>query len=548
LSWLWGAAVFKDFGELTDDYLGIGRDLTGALYHASLTAQAGGELTAIVFQNQEGDTEKLIAQMKTELDSTYILLSRLKVKLESESDQSSLSDVFGLEKEKEALKEKLPSMRESTLQLKEAVSVLPALVARSGKRTYLILFQNNMELRPTGGFIGSFALATFEEGHFIDLEVQNVYTADGQLKGHVEPPPEIKKYLGEAGWYLRDSNFDPNFPVSAVKAEWFLEKEMGRTVDGVLAVNLDFAKKILEALGEIDLPDYQEKITAANLFERAQYHAEIGFFPGSTQKEDFLGTLARSLYVRAKDSSRSEWLGLARAVYQALVEKDLLVSLHEEEETAVISRLGWDGGIRAVDCEQVAENCLADYLLIVEANLGVNKANFFVKRSLTQQARIAADGTMEERLQIVYQNESPSENLPAGRYKNYLRVYTPKGTVLQEAKIDDQVLKTEEVKTEEIDDKTVFGFLVEVPIKEKRKVEITYQLAKKMNLAETEMSYFLLVQRQSGSNKDDFHLWLTYPPGISPSKIYPQASLGPQTIFFQPKLEQDLLFRVDFTR
>ena len=68
-----------------------------------------------------------------------------------------------------------------------------------------------MELRPTGGFIGSYAIMTFDKGRLAEIVVNDVYTADGQLKGHVDPPEPIRKYLGEGGWFLRDSNWDPDF-------------------------------------------------------------------------------------------------------------------------------------------------------------------------------------------------------------------------------------------------------------------------------------------------------------------------------------------------
>src|SRR3989338_4365332 len=69
-------------------------------------------------------------------------------------------------------------------------SLLPVASAFSkntGKKTYLVLFQNNLEIRPTGGFIGSYGLLTIEDGHVSDFRIFDVYQADGQLKGHVEP-------------------------------------------------------------------------------------------------------------------------------------------------------------------------------------------------------------------------------------------------------------------------------------------------------------------------------------------------------------------------
>lgn len=547
LDWVFRIRGSRSARTQAEGLLGIGQNLAGAISHASLAAQAGVEIGAVVFQNQEGEIGKLTFQIKSELDLVYEQLSLIEADLKSNPNRLLVGETFGL-KEGEELVNKLPQMRELILEIKNAVVILPELIALPGKRTYLVLLQNNMELRPTGGFIGSFALITFENGRFIDFEVHNIYTADGQLKGHVEPPAEIKKYLGEAGWYLRDSNWDPDFPTSAIRAEWFLEKEMDRSVDGVLTVDLFFAQKLLEVVGEINLPDYQEKITAKNLFERAQYQAEIGFFPGSTQKEDFLGALSRALFEQVRTAPQEEWFRLSYAIYSALSEKDMLVYLHNRKAAEVISHLGWDGGIGSVRCEEEEKGCLADYLMIVEANFGVNKANFFIKRSLSHQVKIADDGAIKEVLQIVYQNESSTQNYLAGRYKDYLRIYTPEGTQLSEIKIDGEALGAEKINTSKISGKTAFGFLVEVPIKEEKRVEVIYQLAQKLNLTNPKIRYLLLAQRQPGSSKDALNLWLTYPADIALLKTAPQASLASQTAFFKPELSKDLFFQVDFAR
>ena len=65
-----------------------------------------------------------------------------------------------------------------------------------------------------------------------------MYALDGQLKGHVDPPAPMRDLLGQEHWYLRDSNWDPDFKESAARAAWFYEKEGGVPVDGVIAINV----------------------------------------------------------------------------------------------------------------------------------------------------------------------------------------------------------------------------------------------------------------------------------------------------------------------
>src|SRR3989344_5241553 len=113
-----------------------------------------------------------------------------------------------------------------------------------------------MELRPGGGFIGSYGLLTFSKGKITDFSIHDVYDADGQLKGHIEPPFPIRRYLPQIHWYMRDSNWDVDFAKAASTSAYFLNAETGKTVDGVIGVDLSFVKNLLSVTGPITVSDY----------------------------------------------------------------------------------------------------------------------------------------------------------------------------------------------------------------------------------------------------------------------------------------------------
>ncbi len=511
------------------------------LFHLGLAAEKADSLRKIVLQNSTGNLSSLASEIAANLDYGYYQLSLVEAGLEKSKLKGKVADWYNL----------LPEARSLIFQAKKAVLLMPSLTGIDGKKTYLVLLQNNHELRPTGGFIGSFALVTFDKGKLIDFEVKDVYSADGQLKGHVEPPEALKKYLGEANWFLRDSNWDPDFSVSAKRASWFLEKETGRVVDGVLGVNLLLAQKILAAVGEIDVVDFGEKINTTNLFERAEYHSEVGFFPGSTRKQDFLGSLTRSLFEKLKNSNKSIWLDLFRAFYQSFKAKDLLVWLNEPEAMAVINELEWDGIIKKVSCQLTDSEgkfkCLADYLMIVEANVGVNKANYFVQRSLFHQVDFLDDGSVKKNLKINYQNSSPAEVFPGGNYKNYLRILTPLGSKLEKVLINKQAVEREKIDEGTLCGKTFFGFLVEVPIKESRLVEVSYQLSDQIS-AKQVTQYALLIQKQSGIKDEKIDFWLKTPAGMDILPVFPPTLPSTQPLFFSPVFNQDIALEVSLVK
>lgn len=514
-----GLVLFPFLGKFfqIEEWLEIGEKLSQSAFHAARAGQTASKISRLVFGQEKGSLSKYVQEAKSELDLTWQELSLLEAKLK-----------------KNALI-KISPLREKIEIGQKLLLIAPEILAANDRRVYLFLLQNSMELRATGGFIGTYALATFQNGQLIDFQVEDVYAADGQLRGHVEPPAPIKKYLGEAGWYLRDSNFDPDFPQSAQKAAWFFQKETGRIVDGVIAVNLLAIEKLLQAIGPIEIPDYQEAISANNLFERAGYHSEVGFFPGSTQKKDFLSSLTSCLFEKIKNEEN--FLKIAPAILASLEEKQILISLADEKAMMVINDYHWSGKILNND------QYLGDYLMIVESNFGVNKTNFFLERKLTHQVEIS--DKIQETLTIDYQNNSPSQTWPGGAYKNYLRVYTPLKSQLDAIKIDDQVLDLEKVDLSQSSQKNVFGFLVEVPAGEKRKVKINYQLA--IN-PEMNFTYSLLVQKQPGTNQDPLVVFIKYPRTYQASQISPQALTGPQSILYNTNLLKDRLFLVSLNQ
>ena len=533
---LLGTLGFQEEFSKIQNLLLFGKITSESLYELAEVSLGGEKILKKVLSGEEISLKEDLSEISLGIDKVYEKTSYAQGLLDEFSGKEPLVGPYFLKAAKI-----LPELRKNLIIAREVIDIIPQALGTKERKTYLVLFQNNMEIRPTGGFIGSFGLLTFERGRLLDFEIQDVYFADGQLKGHVEPPAKLREFLGTAGWYLRDSNWDPDFPASAERAAWFLDKEIGRTIDGVIGINLTVAQRILESVGEIELPDYPEKISAKNFFERAEYFSEAGFFPGSTGKQNFLGQVGRVLFEKIKNSDEKTSFLIARAFLASLEEKDMTIFLKDPLEASVLAKFNWDGGIKNVKCQISNVKCLTDYLFLVEANVGVNKSNYFLKRSLEQTVKIGQDGKVSERLIINYENQSPSEIFPAGRYKNYLRIYVPKGSTLGECKIDSEECKID--LTEE-HQRTVFGFLVEVPVGEKQKVEISYNLPETFAGGE----YVSLFQKQSGSARDNLSLSISYPKNLTLMETQPSALTGTGIIIYNTNLSRDLVFRLNFSK
>ena len=387
-------------------------------------------------------------------------------------------------------------------ELSTLLPLVPRLIADGTHKEYLVLLQNNMELRPTGGFLGSYARVSFTDGFLAGIKVQDIYVPDGQLAGYVEPPAPIGKYLNSNGWQLRDSNWDPDFNLSAPVMEWFFEQGKEPEADGIIAINLWVAQELLRAVGPIYLPDYQETVSADNLFAKAETHSEVNFFPGSTQKQDFLAQVASQLLEAIKAADWKTQVKVAQAVNRSLKGKQILVWMKDEAVKQGLRQLNWDG--------KLTTNAGADYLMIVEANVGVNKANCCVTRSINQQVQLTATG-LEEKLILTYKNNSPDlpEQRPfwAGTYHAYVRVYVPQAARIEAVKVNNQPVQLTEVDQEARGDFLIAGFLIQVDAGKTEQVAINYSQPKQL----TNQMNRLKVQKQSGTGSDPYNLTLDSP-------------------------------------
>ncbi len=307
------------------------------------------------------------------------------------------------------------------------------------KQTFLVLFQNSLELRPTGGFIGTIGILTTEEGTVSNFEITDVYVVDGQLKGHVDPPTPMRELMGLEHWYLRDSNWDPNFAVAASRAAWFYEKETGVRVDGVIGMNTPLVVRLLAVTGPISLRDYNDRITSQNFYGKTLFYTAADFFPGSTQKQNFLGSLARALMDGLVNNKTISPTGLFRVVTDSLASHDILFYFADPELNQLVSQFGWSTRVfNRSGCEGVSRGaCFFNPLAINEANLGVNKVNYFVNRSIERTIDIQPDGTVSEATTLSLQNTSRGKPQDSGGpYRLYLRYFLASDATIDRVDLD----------------------------------------------------------------------------------------------------------------
>ena len=113
------------------------------------------------------------------------------------------------------------------------------MLGANGPRTYLILAQNNHELRGTGGFISTIGFVRLEGGRITELNLVDSYAVDNFEQPHPQPPPALSERMGAQLLLLRDSNWSPDFPTTAQVARALYEQDKGLATDGAIALDLE---------------------------------------------------------------------------------------------------------------------------------------------------------------------------------------------------------------------------------------------------------------------------------------------------------------------
>lgn len=534
-------SFFKNFLVKGDDLV--------SLFDTAITAiESSAKGVEDLYQGFKAVTGESSKESKIFFDSSLTQLSlageslaRIDIKL---SDESFINGypVF-LKNRILSLKEKLNSYKKLVDSARATAILLPSLTG-GGSKSYLVLLQNNGELRPTGGFIGSVAKITFENGKLKKVDTNDVYALDGQLSIHVEPPKELKDGLNQKDWFLRDSNWEPDFPTAARQAEWFFGKETGENVNGVIAIDITSIQDLLSVIGALDITDYDKKITDANLFQEAITHAEVGFFPGSQAKKSFLTALENQLFNKLFFVPNQNWPGIVRSLGRSLEQKHISIYLNDPKLFSYVVSQNWQASLPRV--ADPIEGQTSDLLVPVEANVGANKANFYIDRKYNLETVIGKEGDIRHRLKITYTNRSPADTFPAGSYKNRMRIYLPFGTRLFRVLWGDTDI-TKSVTTFADYGRSAISFLIELPAKESKDLVVDYTFPGSLGFKDGKALYKLDVIKQAGTLKDPFVWKLSYPINFKITSKEGSKD-APQSLNIETDLSTDKSLEVEFSK
>ncbi|RLC37415.1 hypothetical protein DRH27_03895 [Candidatus Falkowbacteria bacterium] len=445
----------------------------------------------------------------------------------------------------------LPSeYREEFIGLKEKSKIILALLTEfedilaSGRlflgfendKRYLLVFQNNTEMRASGGFIGSFAIIDFRNGEIknIDVPPGGSYDTEGSLFERIIAPEPL--HLVNSLWHFWDANWWPDWPTSAKKLMWFYEKSGGSTVDGVISLTPTVLEDILKIVGSVyldsgfDFVDGSLEINADNFWEITQTFSEQkpldhpAYFQNpylrssstnaSSSHENeliaapkkIIGCLMDKIIEKISNiKNKDSFFGLIKILDDNFIQKHVLAYFSNEKLQASAVKYGFDGGVKETG---------RDYLMVVNTNIGGGKSDKKIKEEITHEARLEGNGSIINTVTIKRVHTGKSDEQFSGvKNIDWMRIYVPLGSELISAqgflpplarqfekpdeswKADPDILISEGQASVDVDsgtkkysefNKTVFANWSQVAPGETAIIKIKYRLPFRLNVGQVD--------------------------------------------------------------
>ena len=459
-------------------------------------------------------------------------------------------------------------MDDALMLVKSAPSLLG--VGKAGPKTYMLLIQNEDELRPTGGFITAVGSVVLKDGKLWDISIEGSDLINDLSKPYPRAPWQLDKYMGLPILVFRDSNWFTDFPTTALMAEYLYSYTRAHGVDGVITINQNVVVELLKILGPIRVQGVIYDITSENVLQYMRTAKEQKAPPGVVgpwDRKQFIGRLAKPLLEKILAARGDKLSTLSQTLITLLDQRYILMQFDDPDLTAFLAKHKWDGAVRPP--------VNSDFLLVVDTNVGYNKTSLVTKTSLAYDVDLTNLAKPVAKLTVRHTNQStgdvPCEILPPVAdeekdypinecYWTYLRIYTPAGTKLLSASphavpanetMDGTAVpaQTDDLGSEDIPGVHVFGTLVVIP--QRQTLQTGFELELPVSIlqqsATHEWTYHLTIQKQAGTKPAPLALRLFLPDEAKIIHATQGLTSGQGFWFYNTTLTQDIVIEITFS-
>lgn len=473
----------------------------------------------------------------TEILKTLVAdLSSLKSSVKNVRNSASVFDIIPQRADEEYIM--------LTTDLERSIETLQAIldiIDREGENHFLILFENPTEIRPAGGFFGSYGDLVIQAGEIRSIDAQDIYYPEHFSTYKIVPPKELQSITTK--WGPQDANWFFDFPTSAKKITEFIEnssvyKDRAIKFEGVIAINVRLVEEFLKIVGAIDVPEYGLTLTSENFLPELQKEVETGRDkkPGQNPKrvlKHVTPVLLEKLGV-LDDEGKKRLLGVLQ---ERFLKKDIKFYFRDTILESLVVKYGGGGEVLKLPADFAG-----DYLAVVNANVAGGKSDKFIKQKVDLKSRIDQDGVITDNLSITrtHSGQNQKDWWYRSTNQNYIKIFVPPTSRLETMKgnstkivkpaidyvkngykIDpdlDSVERTKEfvptlnASVYKESGKNVFGAWFNVPAGKSGHLTLSYANSKRFALAEGEEFQFIL-DKQSGV-ESEFSYTIEAPAGF----------------------------------
>ncbi|MCG7418041.1 DUF4012 domain-containing protein [Microbacterium sp. ACRRU] len=359
---------------------------------------------------------------------------------------------------------------------------LPTLLSMAGAdggKTYLIVFQNNAEIRATGGNPAASIIMKVDQGKFelLDQASSRTFYEEGTAGEQFSdiPAETLALYPSSFARYSQDYTMTPDFPTTVQLFQDLWQRTNGERFDGVISIDPVVLSHMLAVAGPVDVggeqisSDNAVKLLLSDAYER---------FPNGRDSDVFFSEVSRAVFSHL---TAGKWdpAEMLDALAKSAEEQRLLLSFTDEQAQQLSRELELDG---ALQMDNTAHTQVGTYL----NDYSVGKLEYHLSQSVAATCDVGARTiTTTTTLTNSIPNSIQSKYTLGFRNGNYgLPRTSMMLDVLFFAPPGGQVLSTDPARSEEPgfdrsgtqDNNTALSRLVVVPQGETRTVSSTVQL------------------------------------------------------------------------
>lgn len=465
------------------------------------------------FTGQPTPGSDRIAQAVKVLDKVLPQLDKVEPDLKAAADEVKNIDVnkypetlgrYRLRSQVETAKNFIMGAHYAVSEARPALEVAPSALGASSPKNYLLIFQNDKELRPTGGFMTAYAYLKLDKGRLSSSQSDDIYRLDEKLLRVCQskicpltPPDPITRYLPEAdgrprtAWSLRDSNMSPDMPTSMKDFErLYSYLGEGTPWDGIILIDTHVVEELIKITGPVEVfgtkysAETDSRCNCPNVIYELENYAQI-IEKGQEDRKAVLGTLMQQILARSLGASTDKLPEFVNAGVKLASAKHMLFYMHDKKTEEAMGDLNWVGKIKDFN---------GDYLHINDANFAGGKSNLYVSENVLLEIDTK---TGKHKLTVNYKNPQPYNIWLNGINRDYVRVYVPKGSKLITSKGSD-------VKVSTIEDlgRTAFEGFIQVRPANSRQYILEYQSP----IKPVGRNYPMMVQKQPGTKDFNYEI------------------------------------------